>query len=147
MNHPFLAKVMAFHYIDCFPRFKKIIVVTKYRLYQLKTKITMLGRVYLKAKFSWNLSLHLNHLYLCLNSRVLQLRVAFRISVLERAVASVTKKMLGTFPKNFSQMVTSQGYFPKWQLPKCAISLEATEITTLEVLISDCLFGCLFVRS
>ena len=26
--------------------------------------------------------------------------------------------MLGTFPKTFSQATTSQGYFPKWQLPK-----------------------------
>jgi len=39
--------------------------------------------------------------------------------------------MLGTFPKDFSQMetyqmATSQGYFPKWQLPKCAISQVAT---------------------
>ena len=30
--------------------------------------------------------------------------------------------MLGTFPKAFSQAATSQGYFPKWQLAKCAIS-------------------------
>ena len=34
--------------------------------------------------------------------------------------------MLGTFPKAFSQAVTSQEYFPKWQLPKCAISQVAT---------------------
>ena len=26
--------------------------------------------------------------------------------------------MLGIFPKDFSQVATSQGYFPKWQLPK-----------------------------
>ena len=26
------------------------------------------------------------------------------------------------FPKDFSKVSTSQGYFPKWQLPKCAIS-------------------------
>ena len=26
--------------------------------------------------------------------------------------------MLGTFPKDFSQVATSQGYFPKWELPK-----------------------------
>ena len=31
-----------------------------------------------------------------------------------------------TFPKAFSQETTSQGYFPKWQLPKCAISQAAT---------------------
>ena len=30
--------------------------------------------------------------------------------------------MLGTFAKDFSQVATSQGYFPKWQLPKCVIS-------------------------
>ena len=30
--------------------------------------------------------------------------------------------MLGTFPKDFSQVAIPQGYFPKWQLPKCAIS-------------------------
>ena len=29
--------------------------------------------------------------------------------------------MLGSFPKDFSQVATSQGYFPKWQLPKYAI--------------------------
>ena len=30
--------------------------------------------------------------------------------------------MLGTFPKDFFfQMATSQGYFPKWKLLKCAI--------------------------
>ena len=29
--------------------------------------------------------------------------------------------MLGSFPKDFSQVETSQGYFPKWQLPKYAI--------------------------
>ena len=34
--------------------------------------------------------------------------------------------MLGTFPKDFPQVATSQGYFPKWQLPKCAISQAAT---------------------
>ena len=34
--------------------------------------------------------------------------------------------MLGTFPKAISQVATSQGYFPKWQLPKCAISQAAT---------------------
>ena len=26
--------------------------------------------------------------------------------------------MLGTLPKDFSQVATSQGYFPTWQLPK-----------------------------
>ena len=31
-----------------------------------------------------------------------------------------------TFPKAFSQATTSQGYFPKRQLPKCAISQAAT---------------------
>ena len=30
------------------------------------------------------------------------------------------------FPKPFSQAETSHGYFPKWQLPKCAISQAAT---------------------
>ena len=29
--------------------------------------------------------------------------------------------MLGTFPKDFPQVATSRGYFPKWQLAKCAI--------------------------
>ena len=36
------------------------------------------------------------------------------------------RQMLGNFPKDFSQVETSQGYFPKWQLPKCAISQAAT---------------------
>ena len=35
-------------------------------------------------------------------------------------------KMLGTFPQEFSQAATSQGFFPKWQLSKCAISQAAT---------------------
>ena len=35
-------------------------------------------------------------------------------------------KMLGIFPNDFSQVATSQGYFPKWQLLKCAISQAAT---------------------
>ena len=34
--------------------------------------------------------------------------------------------MLGIFLKAFSQSTTSQGYFPKWQLPNCAISQVAT---------------------
>ena len=34
--------------------------------------------------------------------------------------------MLSTFPKDFSQVATSQGYFPKWQLHKWAISQAAT---------------------
>jgi len=34
--------------------------------------------------------------------------------------------MLGTFPKDFPKVATSQGYFPKWQLPKFAISEAAT---------------------
>ena len=34
--------------------------------------------------------------------------------------------MLGTFPTAFSQVATSQGDFPKWQLPKCSISQAAT---------------------
>ena len=34
--------------------------------------------------------------------------------------------MLGTFPKDFPQVATSQGYFPKWQIPKCAISQAVT---------------------
>ena len=29
--------------------------------------------------------------------------------------------MLDTFPKDFSQVATSQRYFPKFQLPKCGI--------------------------
>ena len=29
--------------------------------------------------------------------------------------------MLGTFPKDFYQVATSQVYFPKWQFSKCAI--------------------------
>jgi len=33
--------------------------------------------------------------------------------------------MLGTFPKAFSQVATFQGYFPNWQLPKCAITQAA----------------------
>jgi len=36
--------------------------------------------------------------------------------------------MLGTFPKAFSQVATSQGYFPKWQLPKCKISQATTSL-------------------
>ena len=36
------------------------------------------------------------------------------------------RSMLGTFPKDSSQVATSQGYFPKWQLPKCAISQAVT---------------------
>jgi len=31
-------------------------------------------------------------------------------------------KMFGTFPEDFFQKATSQGYFPKWQLPKRAFS-------------------------
>ena len=36
--------------------------------------------------------------------------------------------MLSAFPKDFSlsQVEISQGYFPKWQLPKCGISQTAT---------------------
>ena len=34
--------------------------------------------------------------------------------------------MLGTFPKDSSQVATSQGYFPKWELPECAISQAGT---------------------
>jgi len=34
--------------------------------------------------------------------------------------------MSGTFPTAFSQAAASQGYFPNWQLPKCAISYAAT---------------------
>jgi len=34
--------------------------------------------------------------------------------------------MLGTFPKDYSQVTTPQGYFSKWQLPKCAISQAGT---------------------
>ena len=34
--------------------------------------------------------------------------------------------MLGTFPKDFSQVANSQGYFPKWYLKKCAIYQVAT---------------------
>ena len=40
--------------------------------------------------------------------------------------AETYKLVLGTFPKDFSQVATSQGYFPKWQLSKCAISRAAT---------------------
>jgi len=46
--------------------------------------------------------------------------------------------MLGTFPKDFSQVAASQGYFPsgnfpnvqftKRQLPKCAIHQAATSL-------------------
>ena len=36
------------------------------------------------------------------------------------------KSMFGIFLKDFSQMATSQGYFPKWQLHKCAISQATT---------------------
>ena len=34
--------------------------------------------------------------------------------------------MSDTFPKDFSQVAISQGCFPKWQLPKSAISQAAT---------------------
>ena len=34
--------------------------------------------------------------------------------------------MLGTFPNDFPQITTSQGYFHKWQLPKCGIYQTAT---------------------
>ena len=34
--------------------------------------------------------------------------------------------MLSSFLKSFSQAATSQGYFPKWKLPKCAIFQAAT---------------------
>ena len=34
--------------------------------------------------------------------------------------------MLGTFPKVFSAVATSQEYFPKWQPPKCASSQAET---------------------
>jgi len=30
----------------------------------------------------------------------------------------IVENILGTFPKNFSQVAISQGFFPKWQLPK-----------------------------
>ena len=38
----------------------------------------------------------------------------------------VSPEILGTFPKDFPQVATSQGYFTKSQLPKCAISQVAT---------------------
>ena len=34
----------------------------------------------------------------------------------------------GNFPRVLSHVATSQGYFPMWQLPKCAISQAATPI-------------------
>ena len=34
--------------------------------------------------------------------------------------------MLGTFRKDFSQVAAFQGYFPKWQLAKYAISQAET---------------------
>ena len=43
--------------------------------------------------------------------------------VVERCI---TADMLGSFPKDFFQVATSQGYFPKWELSKCAISRAAT---------------------
>ena len=33
----------------------------------------------------------------------------------------LVKMMLDTFPKDFSQVATSQRYFQKWKLPICAI--------------------------
>ena len=39
--------------------------------------------------------------------------------------------ILGTFPKAFSQVASSQVYFPKWQLPKCAISQAATSQSSI----------------
>ena len=41
-------------------------------------------------------------------------------------IIKVIHSNLGTFPQDFPQVATSQGYFPKWQLPKCAISQAAT---------------------
>ena len=35
-------------------------------------------------------------------------------------------RMLGALPMALTQVATSQGYFPKWQLPKCEISQAAT---------------------
>ena len=44
-------------------------------------------------------------------------------------------KMLGTFPKNFSQVAISQGFFPKWQLPKSSISQAATSKSVLSAVL------------
>ena len=37
-----------------------------------------------------------------------------------------SQMILGTFPKTFFQGASSQGYFPKWHLPNCAISQAST---------------------
>ena len=39
--------------------------------------------------------------------------------------------MLGTFPKGFSQTATSQEYFLKWKLPKCAVCQVQISLTNL----------------
>ena len=42
-------------------------------------------------------------------------------------------EMLGTCPKDFSQVAISQEYFHKWQLPKCAIFQVATSKVCLNL--------------
>ena len=43
-----------------------------------------------------------------------------------KGTVSVILRMSATFLMTLSQVATSQGYFPKWELPKCAISQAAT---------------------
>ena len=39
--------------------------------------------------------------------------------------------MLRTFPKDFSQVAISQGYFPKWQLPKGIFQVATFQICNI----------------
>ena len=39
------------------------------------------------------------------------------------------KNMLDTFPKEFYQVSTSQGYFPKWQLSKSVLAASLGPLT------------------
>ena len=76
------------------------------------------------------------HVFLLQTKMILQKCSFFKLHVSQFLISKTLKvdnkffkikfSMLGTFPKTFSQTATSQGYFPKWQLPKCAISQATT---------------------
>ena len=86
------------------------------------TYLTIKGTVYVISK-----GMHV--IILCtIHISVFQLRnKAVSHSFVIRQRFNVVKiTMLGTFPKDVFQVETSQRYFLKWQLPKCAISQAET---------------------
>ena len=95
---------------EALARAQVFLIVLLQPVLRIRIRIILASRIWIGK----NLQVHVS------GSRVQKMKNLF---VLKTQISTVENKMLGSYPKAFSQ-----GYFTKWQLPNFVISQAATSL-------------------